>query len=87
MEVMGGPTEPTGSVVWTLAAVVARILTMTGEAIGEGWQLALAEYRPWRSAWLSHLALLQTVFALAFFGTGVSRSLSGMEARHDAGGR
>jgi hypothetical protein len=42
MEVVGGPTEPTGSVVWALATIMTRILAVAGEAVGEGWQLAFA---------------------------------------------
>ena len=85
MEAVGGPTEPTGSVVWALPAIVTRVLAMTGEAVGERWQLVLAEYRPWRGAWLLHLTSLQAVFAFAVFGMGVSGSLSGVEAGDDAG--
>jgi hypothetical protein len=44
VKVVGGPTEPTGSVVRALAAVVTRIFTVAREAIGKGGQLALAEY-------------------------------------------
>jgi hypothetical protein len=85
VEVVVGPTEPTGSVVWALAAVVTRVLAMTGEAVGEGWQLALAEHGPWRSAWLSHSASLQAIFTFAILGMGVSGSLGGMKAGDYAG--
>jgi hypothetical protein len=82
--VVSGPTEPTGSVIRTLAAVVTRILAVASKAVGEGWQLTLAEYRPWRSAGLFHSATFQAVFSFAVFGMGVSGSLSGVEARDDA---
>jgi hypothetical protein len=83
--VIGRPTEPTGSIVRAIAAVVAWILAVTGEAIGEGWQLALAEYRPWGSTWLSYSTPFQAVFAFAIFGVSVSGSLTSVEARDDAG--
>jgi hypothetical protein len=66
---------------------VTWILAVAREAIGKGWQLALAKYRPWRSAWLSHLTALQTVFTFAVFRMGVGGSLSGVKARDDAGWR
>jgi hypothetical protein len=75
VEVVGGPTEPAGSVVRALTAVVARILAMAREAVGEWWQLALAKHRPWGSAWLSHSMAFQTVFSFTFLRGGVSRSL------------
>jgi hypothetical protein len=55
---VGGPTEPTGSVVGALAAVVTRILTVTREAVRERGQLAFPQHRSWRGAWLSHLSPL-----------------------------
>jgi hypothetical protein len=84
MGVVGGPTEPTGSVVWALAAVVTWVLTVTREAVGERWQLALAEHGPWRSARFLHSAAFQTVFPFAVFRGSVSWSLGGVEARDDA---
>jgi hypothetical protein len=85
VKMIGGPTEPTGPGVWALPAVVTRVLAMTGEAVGEGRQLALAEYRPRRGAWLSHTTPLQAIFAFAILRIGVGGSLSGVEAGDDAG--
>jgi hypothetical protein len=78
------PTEPASSVVRALAAVMSRILTMAGEAIGEWLQLALAEHGPWRGAWLPYPTALQAIFAFAILRGGVSGSLSGMEAGNDS---
>jgi hypothetical protein len=84
VEVVGRPTELTGPVVRALATVVTRIFAVAREAIGEGGQLAFAEYQPWRSAWLSHLASLETILAFAIFWTSVGGSLSGVKAGDDA---
>jgi hypothetical protein len=80
VEMVGGPTEPAGSVVGALAAVVTRILAVAREAVGEWRHLALAKHRPWGSAWLSHLAALQTIFPFTVFREGVSGSLGGVKA-------
>jgi hypothetical protein len=80
VEVVGRPTEPAGSIVGALAAVVTRILAVAREAVGEWQHLALAKHRSRGSAWLSHSAALQTVFPFTVFRGGVSGSLGGMKA-------
>jgi hypothetical protein len=84
VKVVGGPTEPAGSVVRALPAVVTRIFTVAREAIGERRQLAFAEYRSWRSAWLFHLSSLEAIFAFAILWTSISGSLSSVEVGDDA---
>jgi hypothetical protein len=58
MEVVGGPAESAGLGVGAVAAVVARVFTVTGKTIGEGGQFAFAKYRPWGVAWLGYSATL-----------------------------
>jgi hypothetical protein len=64
---------------------MARVLTVAREAIREGWQLTLAEHRPWGATWRSYPSSLQTIFALTVFRAGVSRSLSSMKTGDYAG--
>jgi hypothetical protein len=81
VEMVSGPAESAGPVVRALAALVARILAMAREAIGEWWQLALAEHRPWGSAQFLHSAAFQTVFPFTIFRGGVSGSLGSVKTR------
>jgi hypothetical protein len=84
VEMVGRPTEMACVVIGALAAVVTWVLTMAREAIGEGWQLALAECQPWRIAWFDYSATLQTVLPFTIFRTHVSWSLGSVEVRDDA---
>jgi hypothetical protein len=84
VEMVCGPAESAGPVVRALAAVVTRVLAVAREAVGMWWHLALAKRGPWRCARLSHSATLETVFAWAIFGVGVSGSLGGVDAGDDS---
>jgi hypothetical protein len=84
VEVVGGPTEPTGPVIRTFPTIVSWVLTMTREAVRERGQLALSKYRPRGSAWFLNPTTLQAVLAFAIFRVDVRGPLSGMEAGENA---
>jgi hypothetical protein len=50
------PAEAASAIVRALSAVMTGILAVAGEAVGEGWQLAFAKHRPWRSPRFSYSA-------------------------------